>query len=54
VSGRGFYFGVAPSWQTNADFFSVRRRADIRTRISFRRGADLESKREFYLDVAPS
>jgi len=32
----------------------VRRRANIRTRITFCRGADLESGREFYLGVAPS
>jgi len=31
---------MAPSWQPKADFIAVWRRAGIRTRISFGRGAD--------------
>jgi len=51
--GRGFHC-VTPSWHTNADSTSTWRKAGIHTRILLRRGAELESKREFYLGVARS
>jgi len=52
--GRGFHFGVAPSWHPEADFTSAWRGADIQTRISLREGAQLECGRGFHFGVAPS
>jgi len=45
---------MAPSWHQNADSTSAWRRANIQTRNSLRRGAQLKSRHGFHFGVAPS